>query len=415
MSEIDLSTLSRRELRRLLDVSRERGQAEASYQILREMETRRKAEEARKGLFAGRRGAKPHVVALDLGDPMDRGKDDPPPPDRRPPSSDPEAKAAPPAPAPKPRRTRKPPAPAAEETPAAEAAPPAPQPREPAAPETPVAETAPAAPEPEAAGHADIAAPALQEPPPAPTGEDQAAPVAAPGPEPASEGLFAQPLRLDRREPPAARRAPRNRTGLAFAAGAALGLAAGWGVSQFTRPQPPPAAEDVAATAAAATASPPAAPAEEPAPPEETSPVAAEFQPDAPLDLAPSAPEPPAEEAKPVAAEPIDAPPPAETPATAVAVPRAEIATETKSCAAEPTPADRAICADPRLRRLQQQLQQAYAEALDAHQDRELLRQHQLAWRDGRNDVSDPDRLAQIYEARIRKLNSATQEALRQR
>ncbi|MBS0334616.1 MAG: DUF1311 domain-containing protein, partial [Proteobacteria bacterium] len=84
-------------------------------------------------------------------------------------------------------------------------------------------------------------------------------------------------------------------------------------------------------------------------------------------------------------------------------------------CAAEPTPADRTICGDPELKRLQKQLQKAYAEALEAHQERGLLRERELAWRDARNDVTDPARLAAIYRERIRKLEGATAEAKRKR
>jgi uncharacterized protein len=85
------------------------------------------------------------------------------------------------------------------------------------------------------------------------------------------------------------------------------------------------------------------------------------------------------------------------------------------ACTAEPTPADRVICGDPKLRRLQRELRLAYADALKAHKDRALLRQRQLAWRDARNPVADPDRLAQAYEQRIRRLKSATADARRQR
>jgi uncharacterized protein YecT (DUF1311 family) len=92
---------------------------------------------------------------------------------------------------------------------------------------------------------------------------------------------------------------------------------------------------------------------------------------------------------------------PAETPAVA------------KGCATQPTPADRAICGDPRLRRLQAELRRAYDEALAAHEDRALLREHQLAWRDTRSAIGDPERLARLYEQRIRKLNAATAEARR--
>jgi hypothetical protein len=60
-------------------------------------------------------------------------------------------------------------------------------------------------------------------------------------------------------------------------------------------------------------------------------------------------------------------------------------------------------------------LRQAYAEALEAHADRALLRQRQLAWRSARDPVSDPARLAQLYDERIRKLRGATAEARRLR
>jgi uncharacterized protein len=102
----------------------------------------------------------------------------------------------------------------------------------------------------------------------------------------------------------------------------------------------------------------------------------------------------------------------AETARTAVA--RAAPA-GAKACAGAATPADREICADPELRRLQRELRQAYAAALEAHEDRALLRQRQLAWRNDRDTVSNPDRLARLYEQRIRKLNAATAEARRQR
>jgi uncharacterized protein YecT (DUF1311 family) len=88
--------------------------------------------------------------------------------------------------------------------------------------------------------------------------------------------------------------------------------------------------------------------------------------------------------------------------------------TAAKGCASSATPADRAICADPDLQRLQRELRDAYAQALDAHEDRTLLRQRQLAWRAERDSVSDPDKLAQLYEQRIRKLKAATADAKHQ-
>jgi uncharacterized protein len=90
-------------------------------------------------------------------------------------------------------------------------------------------------------------------------------------------------------------------------------------------------------------------------------------------------------------------------------------ASDDKACSGEPTPADAVICREPRLRRLQAELRSAYAEALAAHQDRALLRQRQLAWRDGRNAVSSPDQLARLYSKRIGQLKAATAEAIRER
>lgn len=84
-------------------------------------------------------------------------------------------------------------------------------------------------------------------------------------------------------------------------------------------------------------------------------------------------------------------------------------------CAAQSTPADELICSQPRLRVLQAELRRAYAEALEAHRDRSLLRQRQLAWREGRNAISNPDQLARLYTQRIVRLKAATAEATRER
>lgn len=86
-----------------------------------------------------------------------------------------------------------------------------------------------------------------------------------------------------------------------------------------------------------------------------------------------------------------------------------------RTCPGAATPADRAICGDAELEKLQRDLRRAYAAALDAHADRDVLRQRQLAWRDARSDVSDPHRLVALYSERIRKLNAATADARRQR
>ncbi len=80
-------------------------------------------------------------------------------------------------------------------------------------------------------------------------------------------------------------------------------------------------------------------------------------------------------------------------------------------CAALPTPADQTICRDPNLLRLQTELRRSYEHALATQVDRALLRQHQLAWRQTRSSITEPHRLAQLYEDRIRKLNAGTAQA----
>lgn len=199
------------------------------------------------------------------------------------------------------------------------------------------------------------------------------------------------PDELDLRLHPAGPKARPVRRGVSlrvfagFTIGIALGTAFGWwagGVSRNVLPSPAP----VQMAAVAPSPAPPPPPA-----PEVTEP----------------APEIHAEPAMEAALEPEAKPEPA--PAVSEPPPAAPVAA--RGCATEPTPADRVICGDPNLQRLQGDLRQAYAEALDAHEDRDLLRQRQLAWRDARNIVSDPDRLTTLYEARIRKLNAATAEA----
>lgn len=161
----------------------------------------------------------------------------------------------------------------------------------------------------------------------------------------------------------------------------ALGGSAGW----FAR--------DLLSPAAASAAAP--VPIAAPAPPPATEPATL------PLEVLPAetAPEP---EPEPVA-EAVPPPAPEAPPAMA------------EGCAAEPTPADRAICGDPELRRLQAELRRAYAEAMEAHEDRARLRERQLAWREARNAVTDPQRLARLYEQRIRRLDAAAAEARRAR
>ena len=354
MPDVNLSTLSGPELRRLLDATRERGEAALSYQILQEMAARREGP-ARKGLFQTRRPAAPRIVAVDLGDPMEPKDDDLP--DWTPPPEPEVSLAAEPEPAP--RRSRRKKAP-----PEAVVAP-------------PVAEVEP---------------PLLPEPRPRSVWDSEPEPLAIERPRPKRPGLR---LRL-----------PGRGLGMGFAAGIAAGLALGWWVGGVTREAPPapatpaPAPVQIAALEPrAAPVAAPVAPAAEPEPAPEAPAEASE----APV-LSPDA----EDVSHDAVAQAVEPPPPVETVAP-------EPAVAADPCAAEPTPADRTICGDRELRRLQRRLQRAYAEALDAHEEKGLLRQRQLAWREARNDVADPGRLARLYERRIEKLNSATAEARRER
>ncbi len=317
---VDLSTLAGPELRRLLDATRRRGQAELSYQILQEMASRREDTSARGGLFKGRRSAAPHLVEMNLGaDPLER-------------TEEPRPLAA---------WSRPPDEPAFE-------------------------------PEAEAELEADAEAP-LQMPP------AQDAPPRRPNRAGAMAGVA-----------------------LSLVAAAALG----WSVKGYVDAQRPTPVAAVAAPAPLA-----ARPLETPVfPPAASIPQDAAPAPGAQPEPAPppeaAAPTPDAEVAAQVTAE--SAPAPAdETPAVAPA--------SAKGCASRAIPAERTICETPGLQRLQRDLHKAYADALQAHQDRALLREHQLAWRDARSDIADPKRLTRLYEQRIRTLNSATADALRQR
>lgn len=373
MPQMNLSALNGQELRRLLDASRARGDAPLAYQILQEMAERREAREER-GRSLLRRSAEPRVVALNLGDPMEPDDDLPPMPNWRPPAPEPEASIAPvaePEPAPPPRKSRRSktqPPPTVAPTPAAEL-------------------------------DTEANSPLPMKPPRGVWDDDP--------PRIEDEGAEALELELDRpgrpsrREPRKFRRPP----GLGFAAGIAVGAAVGWWAAG-TLQAPPPAAPAAAPIQIAAV---------EPQPTPATLPVtvaAAEPAPEAP-------PEPTGEALPPDFQEgpllsPDAADEAAEAPSPAPALVQAATGAA-NACAAEPTPADRKICGDPDLRRLQRELRQAYAEALQAHEDRDLLRQRQLAWADARNTVTAPDRLARLYEERIRKLNAATAEARRGR
>jgi uncharacterized protein YecT (DUF1311 family) len=372
MPSMNLSTLSGPELRRLLDTARARGQAQLTYQILQEMEARRAAGGRPRGLFRmRRRNAKPMALVLD--DPPEDPEDDiPPMPLWGAPTREPDApRELPPeplvlAPKPRPKPARTPSAPPSRRRKAAPAAAPAPEVAPPTEPVPPTALTEP--PRPRSVWDAPS-----DEPPPPPVVQ-----------------------------PPPPRRFSRGSAAF-FAVGMAAGVVVGVGASELWRNAPPPAAPAPAAVETAALA-PPSAPVVPP----------------------PVAPQPTPGPAATDAAMPAVAPPdpPPETAGPALELPlEPELSPDASDlaeaprddCAARSTPADRTICGDPELQQLQQELRRAYAQALDAHQDRDVLRQRQLAWRDARSAVSNRDRLARLYEDRIRRLNAATEAARRAR
>jgi uncharacterized protein YecT (DUF1311 family) len=315
MMQVDLATLRGPELRRLLDTTRERGQAALSYEILQEMAARRER--------GGKRSAEPRMVALNLSDPLEaqeEPKDDLQDEFREEPTS--------------------------------------------------------------------LAAWNLSPPEAWPEKSHEASH------EPGAEA----PLHMQTRPPSDPPRRRPGWTALAFTLGVALGLGLGWWLGAIAREPRPPVVAQIAAPAAAAL---PVAPPPAPVATAATEPkVATEAPPVSPALPAPDVRESPG--SSPAAAD--------ETSATEAAQ---DEPTAAKGCVAEPTPADRTICGDPSLQRLQRELRQAYAEALDAHEDRALLRERQLAWKDARDGITDRGQLARLYEARIRKLNAATAEARR--
>ncbi|WP_372786078.1 hypothetical protein [Phenylobacterium sp.] len=388
MPQVNLTDVTAQELRRLLDSSRRRGDAALSYKILQEMAARRDAP-------AKRRQAGPRLVAVELGEPLE-DDDLPPMPNWRPPPREVEALASPEpeaasasAPAPRPSRRKRPPAPAMASVAA-----------------VPVAAV-------------------VVEPPPPTLETSRPLRLQDADPPPQDEAVEPQEpeLRLRAAAPEKVRppRQPRFGGVATFAVGLALGIALGWWGGRIARDVLSPSAAPAPIQTAALTPQPTPAPAPlapvlvEPTPEAAVPPAAAATPP--PQDVTPpSSDQEPAREPESPAGEPSrPATRSAEAVRTAETAPSRSPPAAASGCAAEPTPADRAICGDPRLRRLQDELRQAYAEALDAHQDRDLLRQRQLAWRDARSTVTDPSRLAGLYEARIRKLNAATAEARQQR
>ena len=349
MTQFNLSTLSARELRRLLDSTRERGQAAQAYDILKEMARRRERNGAQT-LFAALGPEEPRTIDVDLGDPM--------------------------------------------------------------------------APKPEAfddvddvVDDTDDGEDALTLGPSEPYQPDDQAPL-----EVEMASAFGRPQR--RSKIPMAALA----TGGGF--GAALGVFVGLSVAEMSLPaKPEPAAAQFAAAPAVMVPGPRPAPVlpvavEDPVAEASTEVAAADELPDAvgpaasveeatlaqdAVETAAPAPAPAAPKGTPILT-PVKETQPPET-----AEPDPAATADAKRCAGAGTPADRTICADPELQKLQKELRQAYAEALKAHADRTTLRERQLAWRDGRSEVSDPARLTSLYEQRIRKLNAATVAARKSR
>ena len=428
MLQVDLSSLAGPELRQLLDSTRKRGQAKLSYQILQEMAARRER--------GGLPSSEPKVIAVDLGDPLERHDD----------FLDEE------------------PSPVASPTPRDEAQ------YEPGDVMSDEADEAPlylGGREPRAAKGRGKAREAKVRG----GGGRAAQPTAAEAfmpeafePEPVARGSFEANAGRPARAP---RRALWLTVGFACGMAAEAGLAWWMGVPGFAhRP-----AEAAAATApmrpaqVAEATLPPALPPGPPLPVEGTAdglpPTATGPAPaDATATGAPAAPPaaaaaavpaaPPPAAPAPIPASPAKAeaaaelpPPPDLPPARAAARARTELAEEggeakelpaahrpgakapgeavklaaagPKGCDGQPTPADRTICGDARLQRLQHELRAAYAEALEAHQDRDTLRQRQLAWADARNGITEPEKLARLYEERVRRLKAATEAARRER
>jgi uncharacterized protein YecT (DUF1311 family) len=78
---------------------------------------------------------------------------------------------------------------------------------------------------------------------------------------------------------------------------------------------------------------------------------------------------------------------------------------------ARSTPADRLVCNDLSLQLFDLQLQDAYRRALNARVDPTVVGEGQEAWRRVRDEVSDPQRLAHLYNERIQELDAATSAA----
>jgi uncharacterized protein YecT (DUF1311 family) len=411
MPQVNLTDATGQELRQLLDSSRRRGDAALSYRILQEMAVRRDAPAERRRAKP-RRPAEPRHFVMEVAEDSEAPEADdvPPMPAWRPPALVAAAAAPPPEAPPAPARPRS---------------------RRKARPERAMAMAA--APAPSVAANEEVSTSAHLE-------DDRPLSLHDFDPEPfddAAHGAAHANLRFQPIELGVPKAPPRSRLRLLAVAalGAVFGIAVGWlggwlARDGMTRPAAPAPIQTAALAPQPAPAPPPAAPiAQEPTP---QTPLDASAAP-APETVPTPPPSPKAPEAAPIpdgvamelpASGTDEADAQAAKPAAKAAAkvrPGHDLALApaapalAKGCATQPTPADRVICGDAKLKRLQGDLRRAYDAALQAHEDRALLREHQLAWRDERSTVTDPDRLARLYEQRIRKLNAATAEAQRLR
>ena len=84
------------------------------------------------------------------------------------------------------------------------------------------------------------------------------------------------------------------------------------------------------------------------------------------------------------------------------------------SCRAKPTPADRTICSHPELAAKHDAMVRAYDNAIAAGANALVVDRAQAEWRTTRNRISDPKRLARLYDEHTRELNAVARAAARQ-
>ena len=222
--------------------------------------------------------------------------------------------------------------------------------------------------------------------------------------EPDAELFWREPIALEPTAPhPASARGGLLLVGLV--AGCLISGGVFWGLGQMDRS---PAARSAQAPAPRAMAARPleAAPAPRPEP-TVAAPQAAPVVPAAkpPVEVATKAAPPKEMIAR---KERAPRPPPAVRLAEAEATTRTPV--QSGACARS-TPADRLVCNDLSLQLFDLRLQEAYRGALNARVDPVIVGEGQAAWRRARDEVSDPQRLARLYNQRIHELDAATAAA----